>query len=262
MKRLQYDAKKISDHIRKEKTEKVEIENMRPGELLSRLEQFPVAYFPLGTIEWHGRQNPLGCDTIKARELCKSVAQKIGGVVMPSVYYAADKDFESQEGTGYGMDGISGMVLPGSFYQIDLELLKKYLINGCANCFNRGFEMVVLISGHNPPIQEEVMKEVSEYFKNKNKKVIYSMECNCVMDESNRMCDHAGGYETSMMLHYNEELVNMKANEGYEQEVLGIGTSYPLETSSKEIGQKQASLQIAGMSMWVIDEYKRRANNG
>ncbi len=106
------------------------------------------------------------------------------------------------------------------------------------------------------------MKEVSDYFKNKNKKVIYSMECNCVMDKSNRMCDHAGGYETSMMLHYNEELVNMKANEGYEQELLGIGTSYPLETSSKEIGQKQASLQIAGMSMWVIDEYKRRANNG
>lgn len=262
MERYQYDSEKIKNNIRKEKTEKVEIEIMRPGELLTRLEEFPVAYFPLGTIEWHGRQNPLGCDTIKARELCKSVAQKIGGVVMPSVYYAADKDFESDDGIGYGMDGISGMVLPGSFYQIDLELLKKYLINGCANCFNRGFEMVVLISGHNPPIQEEVMKAVAETFKVENKKVIYAMECDCVIDEKSRMCDHAGGYETSMMLHYNEELVNLNANEGYQQELLGIGTSYSLETSSKEIGKKQADLQIAGMSEWVINEYKRRANNG
>lgn len=262
MKRLQYDRKRIDENIRKEKTEKVEIEYMRPGELLTRLEEFPVAYFPLGTIEWHGRQNPLGCDTIKARELCKSVALTIGGVVMPSVYYAADIDFETDEGIGYGMDGISGMVLPGSFYQIDLELLKQYLINGCTNCFNRGFEMIVLISGHNPPVQENIMKEVADYFKKFNKKVIYSMECDCVKDQSLKMCDHAGGYETSMMLYYNEDDVNLKANEGVSNPLLGIGTSYPLNTSSKEIGKEQALSQMKGMSEWVVNEYKRREIDG
>ena len=61
------------------------IQYLRPGEILAQLEAMPVAYQPIGTLEWHGRQNPIGVDTFKAEALCIAAAQKAGGLVMPAI---------------------------------------------------------------------------------------------------------------------------------------------------------------------------------
>jgi len=50
------------------------------------------------------------------------------------------------------MDAVAGFPLPCSFYRTDLQLFVAMLENACRNYLSRGFEMVVLISGHNPGI--------------------------------------------------------------------------------------------------------------
>ena len=62
---------------------KVLYEELLPEECVQRIKEMPVAYLPLGTLEWHGPHMPLGADGIQSKELFVRVAEKVGGVVLP-----------------------------------------------------------------------------------------------------------------------------------------------------------------------------------
>ena len=48
---------------------KVLYEELLPEECVQRIKEMPVAYLPLGTLEWHGPHMPLGADGIQSKEL-------------------------------------------------------------------------------------------------------------------------------------------------------------------------------------------------
>jgi creatinine amidohydrolase len=216
-------------------------------------QRFPVAYQPLGTIEWHGRQNPLGCDSIKAEEVCIHAARSAGGVVMPPIHFAVDAYWDCGHGMGYGMDATAGFQLPGSFYGMETGLFTRMLYNACHNYLNRGFLLVVLVSGHNPSIQQNAMDEVCYMLKRPDGKepVVATMENRLIpKGDARRGGDHAGGYETSMMLHLCKDRVRLDANSGMSEVKLGIGDGGGgiwLEDASVEEGRIRFELQVAGL---------------
>lgn len=65
----------------------VQMQYMRPRQLEEALRRFPVAYVPLGLIEWHGRHLPLGNDALKAHAILVKAAEQFGGVVYPPLYF-------------------------------------------------------------------------------------------------------------------------------------------------------------------------------
>jgi creatinine amidohydrolase len=232
---------------------------LRAGELLAIQERFPVAYQPLGTIEWHGRHLPIGCDSIKAERLCVEAASIAGGVVMPTIHFAADAHWDNGYGIGFGMDAAAGFQLPGSFYQVDVHLLKKWLINACTNYLNRGFKLVILVSGHNPTIQQNVMDEVCYALKTPDGKepVCAAMDYTLVEPgDPRRSSDHAGGCETSMMLYLNGERVNMRANDGMARRELAIGGSFAFDQATAEEGEIRFKLQTAGLVKLAQEKLK------
>ncbi len=72
---------------------KVLYEELLPEELVQRVQEMPVAYLPLGTLEWHGPHMPLGADGIQSKELFVRVAEKVGGVVLPMLFMGPDRIF-------------------------------------------------------------------------------------------------------------------------------------------------------------------------
>jgi len=58
-------------------------ENLTPAEFRKRISAAPVAYLPLGTIEWHGEHLPLGTDLIISRSFFAALAEEVGGIVLP-----------------------------------------------------------------------------------------------------------------------------------------------------------------------------------
>ena len=46
---------------------------LRPDQVVARRQACPVAYIPIGTLEWHGVHNPLGADTLQAEGLADAV---------------------------------------------------------------------------------------------------------------------------------------------------------------------------------------------
>ncbi len=256
-----YEPEKIREAVPREPIPaEVRAQFLRPGELLAIQDKFAVAFQPVGTLEWHGRQNPIGCDSIKAERLCMETAQRIGGVVMPPIYFAADAYRDTGNGYGLGMDPVAGFQLPGSFYQIETELLKRFMLNACRNYLARGFRMVVIVSGHNPGLQQNLFDEICYMLKTPEGKepVFFTMEYTAIeKGNPRRSGDHAGGYETSMMLHFHPDRVNSKANEGQKDPNLAISTNFPVEQATAEEGRIRLNLQVEGLSMLVRERYRR-----
>jgi creatinine amidohydrolase len=67
--------------------EEVRYQRLRPGQVVQRRQTLPLAWLPLGILEWHGPHNPLGLDALKAEEMLCYAARQIGGLVMPPLYW-------------------------------------------------------------------------------------------------------------------------------------------------------------------------------
>ena len=233
---------------------------LRPGELLAAQRRMPVAYQPLGTLEWHGRHNPLGCDAIKAEELCIAAAKEGGGVVMPPIFFAADAYRDCGKGYGLGMDPVAGFLLPGSFYRIASEALRDLLVTACENYLARGFSLVVLVSGHNCAIQQNVMDEVCYALKSREgvEPVFATMEYTLIPEgDPRRRGDHGGGYETSMMLHLVPDRVNLNANDGQADPSVALYEAFPVREASAAKGAERFALQVRGLVAATVERMRR-----
>ena len=243
----------------------VRMQYLRPGELLHILDTFPVAYQPVGTIEWHGRQNPLGCDAIKAESLCIEAAKKTGGVVMPTVFFGTDSFRDLGHGMGCGMDATAGFLLPGSFYKMPDQLLKDFFGAACENYLARGFKLVIIVSGHNAIAQQYLFSEVCHGFKSPEgpEPVCFTMEYAVLeKDDPRRHSDHAGFYETSMMMHLAEGRVNPRANDGCDLPELAVNTDRPLSESSAAEGEAYFGLQVAGLVKFARGKFGEFSGGG
>lgn len=83
---------------------KVRYELLRPSEVKKIRDDIAIVYIPLGSLEWHSFQNPLGTDALKAHRICAIAAQKYGGIVLPSYY-------QGLLGDGWGPEGWEGYTL-------------------------------------------------------------------------------------------------------------------------------------------------------
>jgi creatinine amidohydrolase/Fe(II)-dependent formamide hydrolase-like protein len=64
----------------------------------------PVVYIPVGSLEWHGVQNPLGTDGLKAHAICCEAALRYGGVMLPTLFlgiWGQGRGWEPEGWDGY-----------------------------------------------------------------------------------------------------------------------------------------------------------------
>ena len=78
-------------------------EELRPDELAELVQRTPVAFWPVGLIEHHGWHLPVGYDGLKAEQLCRRIATRTGGVILPVMWW----------GAGGGHDRFLWTPLPG-----------------------------------------------------------------------------------------------------------------------------------------------------
>ncbi|MBI3385010.1 creatininase family protein [Candidatus Gottesmanbacteria bacterium] len=110
---------------------KIRYEEMFPHEFKLALSKNPIAYLPLGSIEYHGYHNALGLDSLKAWKICQLAAKKIGGVVFPPMYLGVDAwpDIDLQKYPNKQFD----------CYHIDAKLYQEVLDNYFYRIIRIGF---------------------------------------------------------------------------------------------------------------------------
>lgn len=64
-------------------TTEVRLDRMRPSQAAAAMDRAPVAWVPLGAVEYHAPHLPIGTDSLTALEVVERAARDVGGVVLP-----------------------------------------------------------------------------------------------------------------------------------------------------------------------------------
>jgi len=195
--------------------ETVFYDELRPDEFAERVRRCPIAYLPLGTLEWHGRHLPLGADGLQARGVFELLAGRVGGVVMPMLFLGPDCKQIEPDGTAYfGMDTLSfeqGHFQPliGSAYHIDEDLFTALLDTIVRNLARAGFRAVI---GHGHGPSNDTFSRLAPEFGAKHGLHLFTMyDLSGRRDERGLMTDHAAYNETSLVMALRPELVDRDA---------------------------------------------------
>ena len=208
------------DSITNELTLSVQMQLMRPGQLEAAARKFPVVYVPFGLIEWHGKHLPLGNDALKAHAILIKTAERFGGVVYPPVYF--HEGFNRK-----------------AFVPVLTELFERLK--------RTGFRVIIGVSGHNVQGQIDMINQAVEPVMADGTVAGIGLWEVTLSRGQESGTDHAAKWETSNMLFFYPDLVdmselgtgplapNMKPPDG-------IGGLNPRVHASAEVGRRNVEL--------------------
>lgn len=186
-------------------------ENLTPADFRARLAAAPIAYVPLGTLEWHGEHLPLGSDGLQSRGFFARIASQIGGIVLPMLYLGPDRRRDDGPVDLIGMDYAETTVPPqrleGSAYWVD-DALFGNMLDAVVRALARAGFRIIVAHGHGPSTLafRNAMPALEQR---------YSVRCHhCWLrdakdDGLGLMVDHAATNETSLMMALHPDLVRM-----------------------------------------------------
>jgi creatinine amidohydrolase len=192
------------------KPARVRFDELLPHEFRTRLAQRPIAYLPLGTIEWHGEHIALGADAIQAESLMVECARRMGGIVMPPIHLGPDRAKPTDDGKMLiGMDYANSTTPPrqldGSCYWVPPGLHAMIVDAILAQLKRAGFQ-AVFADGHGPSRWAWV-EHLAEREARFGLKLLGVTED--IRGTWKSQVDHAAKNETSLMLHYRPKLVDL-----------------------------------------------------
>lgn len=231
--------------------ERVHYAGLTPQEFRARLAAAPIAYLPLGTLEWHGEHLPLGADGIQSQGFFDVLAHAVGGIVLPMLFLGPDCSRETDGRAYYGMDIVgfpedAPQQLDGSAYWVDDAFFDALLIRVMRQLKRAGFKIVVA-HGHAPSTQA-FLGLTAEW----ERMGLKSLSC-WREDESDGLgiqTDHAAANETSLVMAIEPDLVRMQAlGDDLGARPLAIDGEDPRTAASPERGRQAISLQVDRMAV-------------
>ncbi|HZU87118.1 MAG TPA: creatininase family protein [Anaerolineaceae bacterium] len=186
---------------------------LTPAEFRQRLADAPIAYLPLGTLEWHGEHLPLGADGLQAQGFFTQLARRAGGIVLPMLFLGPDAHQMTAGQEFFGMD-IFGFPkgepqqLDGSAYWIADEQFQSLVEAVLYQLARAGFKIVVA-HGHGPSTKL-FDQHRSEWSKRFGLDLFICWDTQNWDRETGLQTDHAAANETSLMMALHPEMVKME----------------------------------------------------
>jgi creatinine amidohydrolase len=173
---------------------------------------------PMGVLEKHGPQGPIGSDLIKVREWSAMATKKEYAVVFPDYFYGQVNEAKQQYGT---------FSLPS---KLTMELLEAT----CQEIGRNGFKRIIIINGHGGNTQM-IRYFIQNQLEKRREYAVYFFTPNTpkpVMDKANKIRksdpsydQHSGENETSMLMYLRPDLVKIdrsKNESGKNQQRLSL----------------------------------------
>jgi creatinine amidohydrolase len=153
---------------------------------------------PLGTFEHHGWHLPVGFDGVKAYALCRAVAERTGGVVLPPFWY----------GIGGGHVGYKWTVI------LSEEQVRPLLVATLDHLARFDFRVVVILTGHYAGEQVRMVHALAEEAAARHSGMTFlgltEPEISTPLPGDRAAGDHAAKYETSIALALDPDWVRLE----------------------------------------------------
>lgn len=211
--------------------------DLQPLQLLEKVRKCPVAFLPMGTLEWHGRHMPLGTDMMIPEKVFSEVANQFGGVVLPPLFLAPDihqkrngKEYAGMEICGFEENKPNELF--GNAYYISEKLFFQILESIVKNLKKNGFNYLIA-HGHGPSMHG--FEKCKEKFRKKYGITCYTLFDLGFVEERGIQTDHAATNETSLIMAINNNLVDIE-NINQDPTPVAIWGEDPREKASVEFG--------------------------
>lgn len=172
---------------------------MTRDEIAARLVDRPVALLPIGATEQHGHHLPLGTDNFLAEDYARRIAERIDGIVLPTVPF----------GYSWVWQDLPGTVTVGH------RTLEAYLTDVVESAERNGFGMLVIVDGHesNVTTMKYVVRDYAAHSTFPVVRLFYpslaTLFDEYLESEPWHGMVHACEFETSLLLDARPELVDM-----------------------------------------------------
>ena len=223
---------------------------LRPAQAVVRRKQTPIAYIPIGTLEWHGIHNPLGADTLQAEHLAVLCAQK-GGIAFPPLYYGECRTEGMVESTSADREAIAELMeldpvnfQPEKFIFTEVQQNENYQ-RLLAHILNQaetfGFKVAVIIAGHYPLVDHARAAALlhNKRVRRAGKMLAWATaDYLHLMDKYDFAGDHGGGWETAHVMAINPDLVDLSLLPPKGEKIVGAGGKLEPQDATAEFGKK------------------------
>jgi creatinine amidohydrolase len=230
--------------------DEVRYQMLRPAQVVARRKACPVVYIPIGTLEWHGVQNPLGADTLQAEGLAVLCAQKGGGLAFPPLYYGESRVESLMEANSPDREDIAaGMGVPWANFAPERQPFSateqalnyhRLLLHILAEAQSLGFKVGVLIAGHYPLVDHAraaVLQHNRSERAKKNGMLAWAfVDYILVRDRYENPGDHGAGWETSHLMALHPHCVDLKQLPPKGKRVVGVGGPMAPQDSTAAFG--------------------------
>ena len=241
---------------------------LRPDQIVARRKTCPVAYIPIGTLEWHGVHNPVGADTLQAEGLALLCAQQGGGLAFPPLYYGESRVEALMEANARDRELIAARMelSPDSFlpqrmpFSATEQALNyhKLLLHILAEAETLGFEVGVLVAGHYPLI-DHARAAVSQFnqrgYGNPQRMLAWAcVDYLLLRDQYEFAGDHAAGWETSHVMALHPQTVDLGLLPPKGEPLVGVGGRMAPQDATAEFGRET----LAAAAEVVVHEVRHR----
>ena len=148
----------------------VQMELLRPQEILAEQQRISLVYLPVGPVEWHSYHMPMGTDGLAAQETARRVAGLTGGVVAPTLFIGTEKNASpamldnlhvphAADSYIWGMD-FPANTLPSLYFRE--EVFATVVREELRLLAKMGFRMIVIVNGHGASGQVDTLRRLSD----------------------------------------------------------------------------------------------------
>jgi creatinine amidohydrolase len=193
------------------------LEELDPAGLDARLAAKPALVLALGTIEWHSHHLPLGLDLLKAQAIAERAADKADAVLAPPAWWAA-----------------GGVAQP---YTLRLPAaVTEPVLTGVLDGFaEMGFRALAVVNGHYGLENSIAVRRAALAVTGATVVPLADYE---LLTDLGATGDHAGVWETSLLLPVRPELVHLD----HEGELPGVIGDDPRGRATAELGEQGLEL--------------------
>lgn len=261
-------------------TRETRLQWLRSYEVAAERERCPLVYLPIGPLEWHGPHLPLGTDPLQAEHTALALAEKIGGVVHPTLYIGTERERSPELLRDLGFSGeewIVGMDFPAnnerSYYYAEdaFSIIVRFTLE---QLMAHGYRLVVLVNGHGATNQiHQLQRLAAEFTQRGPAKVLYTFDLDAQTDDD---AGHATITETAAIMALNADRVDLKCLPPLDQPLQN--TAYAIvdaptfggqptanrtvraladpRRASSELGQRHFVTTVERLSVMILNELK------
>ena len=211
--------------------DEVRLDRLRPAGIAAAMARAPIAWVPLGALEYHADHLPNGTDGITGQGLLVAAARRLGGVVLPWSYVT-----------------MGTLALPWSF-RYDAALVAETLRQTLRQLPGHGVRLAVVHTGHGPLDLNHLIKRVCAEIEGEAIGLraigLCYLELNAALGTGLGTdwpvtVDHGTTMETSWTSALAPDLVDVKAlPDDAEATIVGVYGPNPRFTADAEVGRTQ-----------------------